>query len=281
MAGKDTNDEEFQDALSEPAPSPQKATTNKPDHEKLIDDIIEKNSKLSLTDDEGGAAGAEGASNKDNDDDESGDKADVIQPDGELSLEELQLQEKELSVEQLAANKEKADKLKLEGNELFKNDEPERAIVVYTEALNICPSVNSKERAVLFCNRAAAKMKLEANKAAISDCTQAIELNPVYVRALLRRAKLYEQDERPDEALTDYKRVYEIDPGQPEAREAQIRLPALINERNEKLKTEMLSSLKGLGDMILKPFGLSTANFQMQQDPNSGSYSINFNQNNS
>lgn len=186
MTEKVTNDEEFQDALSEPAPSPQKATTNKTDHEKLIDDIIEKNSKLSLTDNEGGAAGGEGASNKDNEDDDSDDKADVIQPDGELSLEELQLQEKELSVEQLAANKEKADKLKLEGNELFKNDEPERAIAVYTEALNICPSVNSKERAVLFCNRAAAKMKLEANKAAISDCTQAIELNPVYVRALLR-----------------------------------------------------------------------------------------------
>jgi len=55
-----------------------------------------------------------------------------------------------------------------------------------------------------------------------------------------RRAKLYEQDDRLDEALADYKSVYEIDPGQREAREAQVRLPPLINARNEKLKTRLL-----------------------------------------
>ena len=89
---------------------------------------------------------------------------------------------------------------------------------------------------------------------------------------------MYEETDKLDESLEDYKKLLELEPGCQDAMSATIRLPPIINERNEKLKTEMVSKLKDLGNMILKPFGLSTNNFQMQQDPGTGSYSINFNQ---
>ena len=88
---------------------------------------------------------------------------------------------------------------------------------------------------------------------------------------------MYEELEQYDESLADFTKVLELDPSNREAHEAMTRLPPIIQERNEKLKEDLLGKLKDLGDMVLRPFGLSTNNFQMQQDPSTGSYSINFN----
>lgn len=88
---------------------------------------------------------------------------------------------------------------------------------------------------------------------AISDCSKAIQLNPSYIRAILRRAELYEKTDKLDEALEDYKSILEKDPSVHQAREACMRLPKQIEERNERLKEEMLGKLKDLGNLVLRP----------------------------
>ncbi|KAK2585929.1 hypothetical protein KPH14_010513 [Odynerus spinipes] len=191
----------------------------------------------------------------------------------------LKEREEKLSEAEKKTLKDEAEKLKNEGNVLFKDGDYMKAMSLYTQGLQTCPLTYSKERAILYSNRAAAKAKcMEEKESAISDCTKAIELNPSYVKAYVRRAQLYEETEKLDEALEDYKKILTFDPSHSEANYAIRRLPPLIQERNEKLKEEMLGKLKDLGNMVLKPFGLSTNNFELQKDPNSGGYSVKFHQ---
>ncbi|KAK3175769.1 hypothetical protein K4F52_010009 [Lecanicillium sp. MT-2017a] len=57
-------------------------------------------------------------------------------------------------------------------------------------------------------------------------------------------------------------------------------LPSRTKEAQEAETAEMWGKLKQLGNGILKPFGLSTNNFQMVKDDASGGYSVNFTQDN-
>lgn len=55
-------------------------------------------------------------------------------------------------------------------------------------------------------------------------------------------------------------------------------LPARTKAAQESEMADMMGKLKSLGNGILKPFGLSTENFQMVKDEKTGGYSMNFNQ---
>lgn len=197
----------------------------------------------------------------------------------ELDEEYLIELEKNMPDEEKQKRREESTGLKEEGNELFKKGDYIEAESSYSQALQMCPACFQKDRSILFSNRAAARMKQDKKEMAISDCSKAIQLNPSYIRALLRRAELYESTDKLDEALEDYKAILEKDPSVHQAREACMRLPKQIEERNERLKEEMLGKLKDLGNLVLRPFGLSTENFQIKQDSSTGSYSINFVQN--
>jgi len=182
-----------------------------------------------------------------------------------------------LTSEQLAERFDAAKKLKEEGNKQFQEEKYEESIKLYTKALLQCPLQEKEYRAILYGNRAAAKIKygLTARESAIEDCTKSLENSDKYMKSLIRRAKLYEELDKLDEAFADYKRIVELDSSNHEARAAVQRLPPIINERNEKLKEEMMGKLKDLGNLVLRPFGLSTSNFQLQPTE-AGGYTINF-----
>ncbi|KAH9489932.1 cytochrome c oxidase subunit 1 [Bulinus truncatus] len=196
-------------------------------------------------------------------------------------VNELEIRKKAeelLTEEEKLERKNQSQHFKDEGNNKFRSGLYDEAIADYTEALTICPLVFHKERSIMFANRAACYMKKELISEAIKDSTEAVELHPHYLKAILRRAELYEKTEKLDEALQDYQKVLELDPSQHMARAACVKLSEQIKDRNEKLKEEMIGKLKDLGNLVLRPFGLSVNNFNIQQDPNTGSYSVQFQQ---
>lgn len=129
-------------------------------------------------------------------------------------------------------------------------------------------------QAVFFSNRAACFMHLGRFEEARDDASDAIALAPDYTKAWYRRATAHEKLESLDDALKDVEKVLELEPRTDGARADAERLRRAIDERNEKMKDEMLGKLKDMGNTILGKFGMSLDNFKMEKDPNTGSYSI-------
>merc|ERR1712002_44018 len=99
---------------------------------------------------------------------------------------------------------------KEEGNTAFKAGHLTEAIRLYSEALEIDPC-NRSTNAKLFFNRATVAAKLGKIKDSIEDCSKAIDLDPNYTKAILRRAKSYLETEQYEEAVRDYERVSKSD----------------------------------------------------------------------
>lgn len=187
------SDDEYQDAESNDDTTTNTTSTNPPtasssddtskSNAEIVEEIIKQQSNLKLAD-EADVKTDNIASGSNTEKAENDSQPEYIHE--EIDENELAEKEKTMTEEELEANKEKANEMKLKANDLFKNNQAEEAIDMYTEALKICPLKATKERAVLYGNRAAAKIKLESKKTAIDDCSKAIELWPEYVRALLR-----------------------------------------------------------------------------------------------
>ncbi|XP_047310972.1 tetratricopeptide repeat protein 1-like [Impatiens glandulifera] len=171
---------------------------------------------------------------------------------------------------------------KLEGNRLFKSGLYEEALVQYDLALQIAPDMPSSVeiRSNCHANRALCFSKLGKNEETVKECTKALELNPSYVKVLIRRAEAHEKLEHFEEAIADLKKVLELDESdgidKMQASRTIQRLEPLAAVKREKMKEEMIGKLKEMGNSVLGRFGMSVDNFKAIKDPNTGSYSISF-----
>ena len=78
--------------------------------------------------------------------------------------------------------------LKMAANALFGKGKYADAVAEYTAAIDLW--MEPSERAVLYCNRSAARLKLAGEKQkALSDAKRACELAPVYAKAHFRRGQ--------------------------------------------------------------------------------------------
>lgn len=173
---------------------------------------------------------------------------------------------------------EDANEAKKEGNKLFGDGLYEDALSKYELALHFAQEFPESVdlRSICHSNRAICYLKLGKYAEAIKESTKAIELNPSYTKALVRRAEAHEKLEHFEDALTDLKKILELDPSNGQARKSIRRLEPLAAEKQEKMKEEALAKLKEMGNTILGKFGMSVDNFKAVKDPNTGSYSFSF-----
>lgn len=93
--------------------------------------------------------------------------------------------------------------MKENGNMLFKSGRYREANVIYTDALKI-DELNKEINSKLLYNRALVNTRLGSIRDAVADCNRVLELNSHYLKALLLRARCYNDLEKFEEAVADY-----------------------------------------------------------------------------
>ncbi|KAK3433484.1 hypothetical protein EUGRSUZ_D01375 [Eucalyptus grandis] len=139
-----------------------------------------------------------------------------------------------VSGEAPAAKANGAHELKEEGNKRFQGKDYGGALEQYHNALNLLPKTHP-ERAVFHSNRAACLMQMKPMdyEAVIAECTMALQVQPRFVRALLRRARALEAIGRIEVAMQDVQVLLGSDPNNGDALEIARRLRMALGPRQE------------------------------------------------
>ncbi|KAK9459344.1 Metallo-dependent phosphatase-like protein [Lipomyces oligophaga] len=112
-----------------------------------------------------------------------------------------------------ADEKAEASLIKNQANEVLASGNYQMAVQLYSKAIDLDPTSE-----IYWSNRAQAYIKDEMYGAAIQDATEAIRINPDYVKSYYRRAVAYTSLLRPQLALLDFKAVCARAPNDKNAR---------------------------------------------------------------
>ena len=96
-----------------------------------------------------------------------------------------------------------ANEAKEKGNDYFRAKNYDDAIAAYSTAVSLCPTdeEHKENLSVFLGNRAAAYFSVDEYDCVVDDCTASLELNPSYVKVLMRRSQAYEKLTKPEDAL--------------------------------------------------------------------------------
>ncbi|KAM6968279.1 sperm-associated antigen 1 [Aplochiton taeniatus] len=99
-----------------------------------------------------------------------------------------------------------ADREKDKGNDAFRANDFEEAVAYYSRSLSI------RQTTTAYNNRAQAEIKLQRWHNALKDCQRVLELEPGNMKALLRRATVYNQQGHLKMAAEDLRNVLREEP---------------------------------------------------------------------
>ena len=115
--------------------------------------------------------------------------------------------------------------LKSEGSTAFAKKEYAKALAAWDEALK---SADLNDQAVIHANKAAVHVVNKRYKEAVTECTSALDAQPNYFKALIRRAKAFENLGHYKQALGDVQKANKLDQATEESRENERRLRDLV-----------------------------------------------------
>ncbi|KDO24605.1 hypothetical protein SPRG_10136 [Saprolegnia parasitica CBS 223.65] len=121
-------------------------------------------------------------------------------------------------------SKDRAEGFKNQGNEALKEHKLSLAVELYTTAIGITPT------AIYYSNRAAAHIKMESYGLALADASEAIKIDPTYIKAYYRRASANLPLGHLKDALRDYRTVVKMKPSSAEAKSKQKLCEQLIRQ---------------------------------------------------